>query len=442
MKRYISVLVSVLLLVSIVLTGCGTGSTTPAVSANVKDASTSSAEGTKAVEATAQSDKKVTLSLLSWYNEESWKPVLQQFNQKNPNISIDIQFAPPVQQYVEKAKVLFASGEPTDMFYTAAENHDEVLNNGYAADISNLPIISKISKISTSYFSKDGKVYAMGVDAWITGVLYNKKIFDAVGVKPPTNWSEFIDVLKKIKTAGYIPIATNKEGVHDYAEWLNIADVISQNPNYDSEVNSGKKTYADGWTDPMKTWYNDLIKTGLIGKEVLGMNGQQAEDLFATEKAAILQGAGPWSIDPLKKKNPNLQMDMFPFVGTKGTPMLQGAPNVALTISAKTKNMDAAKTFLNWIGTTEGLQAYRKMTGQVLLVDGVDYQIDPVIGQFKDKALKGEFYLSQIYWKHSAAIYQELLRGCQDVIAGAAKPEDIPKKMDAKKAELDKAGAN
>ena len=42
-------------------------------------------------------------------------------------------------------------------------------------------------------------------DTGVTTFLYNKDIFDEVGVEPPTTWAEFMDIQQKIKDAGYTP---------------------------------------------------------------------------------------------------------------------------------------------------------------------------------------------------------------------------------------------
>src|SRR5258708_7835878 len=52
-----------------------------------------------------------------------------------------------------------------------------------------------------------GKVYQAPTNAQIIPfVFYNKDIFDKVGVKPPTTWTEFLAVAAKVKAAGYKPI--------------------------------------------------------------------------------------------------------------------------------------------------------------------------------------------------------------------------------------------
>ena len=138
MKKGAALLAGVLAAAA-VLSGCGgqgnNGSTTSADSA--------AAESTTEGNAKA-SGEKVTISLLSWNTDEILGEFIAGFEQENPNIKIDLQYVPPVQQYVDKFSVLAASGQMTDMFYIAAENKQEVISKGVAEDISDMEIFSRI----------------------------------------------------------------------------------------------------------------------------------------------------------------------------------------------------------------------------------------------------------------------------------------------------------
>ncbi len=62
--------------------------------------------------------------------------------------------------------------------------------------------------LSMRYRAPDDKLYTIAIDLVDTGVFFNKKIFEEVGVEVPTTWAEFIDVQKKIMEHGkYIPLA-------------------------------------------------------------------------------------------------------------------------------------------------------------------------------------------------------------------------------------------
>lgn len=63
--------------------------------------------------------------------------------------------------------------------------------------------------ILREYAGPDNEYFFVGPtltgDTGVTTIVYNKDIFDEVGVTPPTNWAEFIEVQQKIKDAGYTP---------------------------------------------------------------------------------------------------------------------------------------------------------------------------------------------------------------------------------------------
>ena len=119
MKRGALFLAGVLT-VSAILTACGGQESGGSAGSKDSAAAESTTEG-KAKD----SGEKVTISLLSWNTDEILGEFIAGFEQENPNIKIDLQYVPPVQQYVDKFSVLAASGQMTDMFYIAAENKQE-----------------------------------------------------------------------------------------------------------------------------------------------------------------------------------------------------------------------------------------------------------------------------------------------------------------------------
>ncbi|WP_246079088.1 ABC transporter substrate-binding protein [Paenibacillus piri] len=383
--------------------------------------------------------KDVTLSFLSWYNADSMKDVIAEFNKKYPNIKIDLQFAPPVKDYNEKLKVLTVAGETPDLFYLSAENKFDLMKNGYAMDISDQPVFKNLNKANVEMYKYNGKQFGFAPDAWAGGILYNKKQFEQAGVKPPQTWNEFVDVMKKIKAAGMTPFIERGTFLWTLANGIFINDVIAKNPAFDQEVIDGKKKYEDGWTAPFQMWNRDIIQSGLISKDLLGVGSEQFINDFAAEKVAMLVGNAD-HLGKIVKANPNLQVGIFPLVGTEpGTKVLYGAVNVGIAVGAKTKHKEEALAFLNFIGTQVGITPYQKMTGQMVGIPGVKYEVSPVMEQFNRMYSNNEIglYLPQNYFGElSASILDEMIKASQDVLAGGAKPEDVPKRMDKKRKDL------
>ena len=430
MKKGAALLAGVLAAAA-VLSGCGgqgnNGSTTSADSA--------AAESTTEGKAKA-SGEKVTISLLSWNTDEILGEFIAGFEQENPNIKIDLQYVPPVQQYVDKFSVLAASGQMTDMFYIAAENKQEVISKGVAEDISDMEIFSRIDPATSATYGKDGKIYGYSPDAWIGGIFYNKDLFEQAGIeKEPETWQDFVDCAAKLKAIGVEPYMDDADNVHNLAQDLYQCSVISQEPDADVQINEGKATFQEKYTEPLKLWYNDMIASGLYSQMALGLNSDQVIDMFANGEVAMMHG-GPWNIATIEQKNPEMNYDIFGLSDNSGNRVLPGAVNVGLSVSTTSEHKDACRAFIEYMARDENIVKWQKVTNNAIIVEGIDYTMGTVFEKFKGDAVSGSFYLPQIVWNNSSGIYKEFLSGIQDTITGADTIENIPVRLDEKQAEL------
>ena len=62
--------------------------------------------------------------------------------------------------------------------------------------------------------------------------------------------------------------------------------------------------------------------------------------------------------------------------------------------------------------------------------------MDPLYDKYIEQTVDGDFYLAQIEWENSAAIMEEFNTAIQDVLTGADTIDNVPKRLDAKNAEL------
>ncbi|MBC5707228.1 ABC transporter substrate-binding protein [Hungatella hominis] len=430
MKKGAALLAGVLAAAA-VLSGCGgqgnNGSTTSADSAAAESTTEGSAKA---------SGEKVTISLLSWNTDEILGEFIAGFEQENPNIKIDLQYVPPVQQYVDKFSVLAASGQMTDMFYIAAENKQEVISKGVAEDISDMEIFSRIDPATSATYGKDGKIYGYSPDAWIGGIFYNKDLFEQAGIeKEPETWQDFVDCAAKLKAIGVEPYLDDADNVHNLAQDLYQCSVISQEPDADVQINEGKATFQEKYTEPLKLWYNDMIASGLYSQMALGLNSDQVIDMFANGEVAMMHG-GPWNIATIEQKNPELNYDIFGLSDNSGNRVLPGAVNVGLSVSTTSEHKDACRAFIEYMARDENIVKWQKVTNNAIIVEGIDYTMGTVFEKFKEDAVSGSFYLPQIVWNNSSGIYKEFLSGIQDTITGADTIENIPVRLDEKQAEL------
>jgi raffinose/stachyose/melibiose transport system substrate-binding protein len=377
-----------------------------------------------------------TITLMSWYNEAQFTQFIQGF-ERETGVKIDLQYVPPVQQYVDKFMVLVASNQIPDVFFICAENKQDVIGRNLAEDLSSMPVFKRIPANVSARYGKDGKIYGYTPEAWIGGIFYNKDIFRTANIsETPVTWNEFIDACREIKNLGIEPIVSSADNVHSIPQSLYTSMIISQDPANDQKINRGQTTFTATYTRPLQIWYNELYKPGLFSQISLGLNQDQAIDMFVAGRCAMF-GGGPWHIAVLNEKNPNLNYGILSIGDKNGNKTLAGALNVALSIAAASSKKDIAFTFLDYMSQDENIIKWQKdVTGMALTVSGIDYEVGNIFDQFKEEAVRGNFYLPQMEWDNSAAIYKEFLLGIQDVMAGADTIENIPKRLDAKMKEL------
>src|SRR5204863_9502332 len=97
-----------------------------------------------------------------------------------------------------------------------------------------------------SAFQLQGKTLIYSAGSSVIGAIYNKKVFDEVGVQPPATWSELLDVCAKIKSAGKIPIALGA-GTDWVTQLITYAlvpsTVYAKDPTFDDQLAAGKTSF-------------------------------------------------------------------------------------------------------------------------------------------------------------------------------------------------------
>lgn len=370
------------------------------------------------------------MSLLSWYAQKEFAPVLDGFKKEYPNVSIDFQNVPSANsQYAQRLNLLANSGELPDVFYIQPPL-TLMAKNGYLADISGLKAVKRLPATYQNFYSYDGKVYAFSPDAWVGGVFYNKALFAKYGIKEFNNWNDFLLASHVFMNHGIKPISMGSDELADLVYWLHMVDVLTKNPNFDQELNTGKVKFSQGYLGPITTWYNDVVKTGIVTKQMVALSDQQRMDEFASGKAAMTI-SGPWAISTFMQKNPKLQLGIMPFVGPDGQKYAIGALNVGIAISSKSGNRSAAQAFINYMGSNSGLKKYQGVTGDFLGVSGVDYSVNPVMQPMKKFAASGHFSYPPVDWTFTGTIVPMMTKGLQEIVLGTTTPKKLMRDIDA-----------
>ncbi|PXX52007.1 carbohydrate ABC transporter substrate-binding protein (CUT1 family) [Hungatella effluvii] len=434
MKKSLLVLGTAIIL-SLSITGCGADNTQ-------KDQQTEQQSDQKSDTMAQETDEKNepgkdvsgVLSFLSWYEEEKFQPLLDGFHELYPDVEFDFQHVPSENsQYDQKRSLLASTDELPDIFYLGPPVQS-MAENGYLADLSDLEAVKRLPQNYQDAFSYDGKVVVYSPDAWVGGVFYNVDIYEEHNLEVPGTWDEFINNCQVLLDAGVKPLAVSSNMV-DWFYWLHDTEVMIDDPQFDAKINTGETTFKEGYTDALSIFYADLVEKGFITKDMVGLSDDQRMDEFSSGQAAMTI-TGPWAVEGIYSKNPEINMSVFPFVSADGREISSGALNVGFAVSSGTKNKAAAEAFINYVGSDEGLKIYQGITGNFLGVEGIEYEISPVMEPLRRFAESGNFALPNVNWVYGSTLTPIVEKGLQEIVLGTKTQEELIQELDDKQTEL------
>jgi raffinose/stachyose/melibiose transport system substrate-binding protein len=202
--------------------------------------------------------------------------------------------------------------------------------------------------------------YCVPMATVIHGFIYNKEIFDELGLEEPRTESEFFAVLDAIQAAGITPLAITTKDDWTTATmgfnniWPNFCDgentrlaVIA------GEVKQTDPCFVDTF-DSLQRWEPYMPE----GHQSIGY--ADAQQLFPLGLAAIYP-SGSWEI-PLFNSIADFEMGAFrPYQPDDRDPedcWIDDHVDIAVGMNANTDHPEEARVFLEWLTTQEFAQAF------------------------------------------------------------------------------------
>lgn len=191
------------------------------------------------------------------------------------------------------------------------------------------------------------------------GILYNKKVYEQLGLSVPKTWAEFEANNDKIKAAGKTPVLQTygdswTSQLFVLADYCNIKQAM---PNFDADYTANKiklastPAAAQGFNylqeGNQKGWYQKDYATTKFDQGInLLANGDAVQYPILSFVASTLQTNAPDKINDIG------------FFGIPGTDASKNCATIWLPggayIPKTSKNIDAAKQFVAFIASVEG----------------------------------------------------------------------------------------
>jgi raffinose/stachyose/melibiose transport system substrate-binding protein len=379
----------------------------------------------------------VTLKFYHWIGTDAG-PVVAEINRRfhaaYPNITVQFS-SNATDQYETVLKARLAGGDAPDIFgvYPGAKFYPYAKAK-YLADLSDEPWVARLlpgAKRVTTY--TDGKVYTLPMDSNAIGVIYNKQIFSQHGLSVPTNWTDFLTVCEKLKSAGVTPLAL---GIKD--QWVDQlipytmapSAIYRDNINFDRQLVAGTSSFShSAWTQMMKD-YLDLNAHGYFNQGALGTTYDQTTQLIAASKAAMVVN-GNWILAPIRRLNPGLSLGMFPLPYVQaGQPIwVSAGAGTTSAISATTKYPQEARKYLQFWARPDIMALYLKeKVAYSSFKDISNPALDPAAQDMIGPMKVGTYSSLDQNWP--VGVQDVMLKDIQSVFAGSMGIAQMLQEMD------------
>lgn len=263
------------------------------------------------------------------------------------------------------------------------------------------------------------KVY--GIAPGINGMalFYNKDMFTAAGLQPPTTWAEITSAAKALTKSGVYGMAfsapATEEGSWQFEPWLWGAGGDL------SKLDSAQAVKA------LQFW-TDLVKSGSASKSVVQWTQGDVNDQFVAGKAAMQQN-GVWNLSALEKSKINFGIVPIPKPDGGAAPGPMGGEVLTIPVNPDAAASAAAGQVVNCLLSDKEMAAWATLQAYIPSRQSVAAQAvtaDPNMKAFVDAAAAE---LSRTgppanLGPNYSKVSQPLWTAIQAALSGAKSPQD------------------
>jgi raffinose/stachyose/melibiose transport system substrate-binding protein len=309
----------------------------------------------------------------------------EDFNAANPDIRVEIETRPQGGDGDNIVKTKLATGDMADVFsYNTGSLFQQINPEQNLVPLTNEPYMENVSDSFKPVVTAGSEVYGVPVGTGSAGgVLYNKKVYEELGLSVPKTWDEFMENSRKIKDAGIDPIIQTYQTTWTSQLFVlgDFANVAAANPTFAEDYTANKVKYA---TDPAAVkgfeHQEEAFKAGLFNEDF-------ASATYAQGLEKLVNGDGAqypilsFALPEIQVSYPDQINDLgiFPLPGEEASknPLTVWLPG-GVYLPKSTENVEEAKKFMAFIASKEGCDSQTEAVGAngPYLVEGCDLPDD------------------------------------------------------------------
>ena len=341
------------------------------------------AAGTLVIPASADEAKTLpmwTIATEGDANYQAYQNAIADYEEEHPDVTIEMESFEN-ESYKTKIKAAVAANELPDIYFTGGGGFSSAfveagksmeLDSYYDAYRDDLP------ESTLKYATYDGKLYGVPYVVSISGIFYNKAMFEQYGLTEPQTWDELIQVCQTFIDNGITPF-----GVSVKEAWVMAMfnDALTLKCVGDEKINTaftrGGQSYLDDSFVDAANKLQELISMGAFSESATGLSNDEAVASF-TNGTVPMFVTGAWMDSSITNdaENPdNFGFMPFPVCSDNAalTDSMGGSADI-LMVNPSTEDPDLAGTAAFDIAKL--VSKYGYMSGAGIAAWKVDYDVE------------------------------------------------------------------
>ena len=354
-------------------------------------------------------------------NDEIWAEIVADFNAEQPDVEVSVEVLPWAQRN-EKLTTALAAGAGPDVGYL---NDDFIPQHGGDGNLEALDDVlgdekDDFTENSLNAMSVDGTLYAIPILGSATSLVYNKKLFDEVGVSEfPTTWDEMLALGPTFKDAGYY--LTAYDGALEQTLNLSFYPLLWQAGGEVLTQDQSAAAFNDEAGLAALNFIKTLYDEGFINQEEAVTPAAPGGGVVVEGKVAVVLNGDAVSVRSMQEK---LGEDAI----TIGDPLkneiqVSYGTSAGVGVFKGAQDPDAAKAWVKYITGPAAMEKVLRASGFIAPRTSLQgmWADDPVLSQFEKHI---ELMHGGVRHKASRQINASMAPYIQAGFLGDESPED------------------
>ncbi len=295
-----------------------------------------------------------TIKFVYAFQNAQWnseiEDLIERFEEENPDIKIEYETHYEDTVYENFLNKLVARDEFGDVVQLKLPK--AYISEGLIAPLSD-DLKTLVSE--DNLYCYEGQAYALGAVNTTSGVLYNKEIFEKLGLEIPKSYDEFLSLCETIKANGIHPLGCAGLELWHMEFLLNHffrSDVLSKDPDWLVKCSNHEVSWNDPEVYEMFSHMKTLFDEGYVRENWLTIKDGSLPYMMSHGDIAMIY-TGPWTAKIVEKMDDSVETGWFYLPDEEGNTYIDENKDIFFAVTSSCaedeKKQDAANRFLKFI---------------------------------------------------------------------------------------------